>query len=103
MIRILDMSKQVACIEIKTRVATNKIDLAESAMKQYGRIEWCWYDDDDIFKKCVHLGNRGHVICQACVTNFNIGIFVTSKAGSEEGSIIQIIVVQFTMNDFKQC
>ena len=100
-INILDMSKQVLCVEIKTRVAANTVDLVESAMRQHGRIAWCC-SDDAIFNDCVPLGNRGKIIHQECVTNFNHGIFVTAKVEEGEGSIIQTIIVKIYNEWFKK-
>ena len=60
-ITIQNGTNKVAYVEIKTRVAMYTIDLAESAIKQHGRIVWCLYDNDN-FKDYVTSGNRGQVI-----------------------------------------
>ena len=84
----------MSCVEIKARVVSNRIDLAEPVMNKDGRSLWFFYDND-IFNNYIPAGNRGQVVHQACVNNFKYGVFVTAKVEEEEESIIQIIIIIF--------
>ena len=59
--------QDLACIEIKTRVAQTTIEAADVAVSNHGRIVRCQYDDE-VFKECVPATtNRIEVIHQAAI------------------------------------
>ena len=89
------LNDSVACVEIKTRVKPLTIEKAETARRQFGRVVWCYYDDET-FKKCVPSENRQQVLHQAAVTKLSVGVFVTAKVEENQGSIVQIIIAKIT-------
>ncbi|KAG7357906.1 hypothetical protein IV203_014519 [Nitzschia inconspicua] len=66
---------------------------AESSATKHGLVVNCVFGDDT-FKDCVPAENRAQVLHQALVTNFEYGLFVTSKVKGGEGSLVQVVVIQ---------
>jgi len=97
------LEKQLACVEIKTRVSANTIMKAENAREAVressvhgdGKVAVCKYDDV-VFKKCVPSANRKQVIHQAVVAGMRWGVFITAKVEETQGSIVQILFVEFS-------
>ncbi|KAG7341212.1 hypothetical protein IV203_023163 [Nitzschia inconspicua] len=46
------------------------------------------------FKDCVPAENRAQVLHQALVTQFDYGLFVTSKVQGGEGNLVQVVVME---------
>ena len=80
------------CVEIKTRVAPDTIQAAESAAQKFGRMVECHYGDEK-FNGCVPTQNCRQVMHQAVITGLSYGIFVTAKVQDGTGSLVQIVVV----------
>ena len=91
---------QLACLEIKTRVSENTINVTEEAARKYGRLVYCTFDDEK-FKICVPASNRKQIIHQALVTGLKYGVFVVAKVEEGEGSLIQTVVVKI-LDDQKE-
>ncbi|KAG7374991.1 hypothetical protein IV203_014086 [Nitzschia inconspicua] len=69
---------------------------AESSATKHGLVVNCVFGDDT-FKDCVPAENRAQVLHQALVTNFEYGLFVTSKVKGGEGSLVQVVVIQISV------
>ena len=80
----------MACIEIKICTSENTIVVAEDTLTNHDRIIYCSCNDG-VFKYCVPSINREKILHQDAISNYNIGIFVTSKVEEEDGSIFQIL------------
>ena len=91
---------QLACVEIKTRVADSTITIANETLAKHGRFVRYNYGDT-VFKDYVPCNNYIQVIHQACVSTFNTGMLVTAKVKEQEERIGQIVVVSFTDNDLE--
>jgi hypothetical protein len=78
--------KQVLFVEMKTRQTGQTISAAREAVKNYGELVFCKYDDD-IFKGCVPASNRKQLLHQSMVTNLKYGLFVTAVAFDNESEI----------------
>ena len=85
----------------KTRVSENTIMDAEIAFQKHGRIVRCMYGDN-VFMDCIPSNNRSQVIHQATILHFKIGIFVTSKVEDEKGSLVQIVIIEFSDEDLNK-
>ncbi|KAG7360729.1 hypothetical protein IV203_035828 [Nitzschia inconspicua] len=81
------------CLEIKTRLADTTVRTAESSATKHGSVVNCVFGDDT-FKDCVPAENRAQVLHQALVTQFDYGLFVTSKVQGGEGSLVQVVVIE---------
>ncbi|KAG7339673.1 hypothetical protein IV203_025283 [Nitzschia inconspicua] len=79
--------------EIKTRTAASTIEAAEAARSRHGKTVICVFGDD-IFNDCVPAANRSQVMHQAVVTQFDYGMFVTSKVDDGSGSIVQVVIIE---------
>ena len=105
----LNLEPQLTMVEIKTIVSETTILKAENAREAVqaesvegdGKVVVCNYDDE-IFKKYLPSTNRKQVIHQAVVGGMTWGVFITAKVEELQGSIIQIVFVQFTENDREQ-
>ncbi|KAG7368557.1 hypothetical protein IV203_031300 [Nitzschia inconspicua] len=81
------------CLEIKSRLADTTVRTAESSATKHGPVVNCVLRDDT-FKDCVPAENRAQVLHQALVTQFDYGLFVTSKVQGGEGSLVQVVVIE---------
>ncbi|KAG7341772.1 hypothetical protein IV203_006864 [Nitzschia inconspicua] len=81
------------CLEIKSRLADTTVRRAESSATKHGSVVNCVFGDDT-FKDCVPAENRAQVVHQALVTQFDYGLFVTSKVQGGEGSLVQVVVIE---------
>ena len=79
--------KQVLFVEMKTRQTGHTISAAKEAVKNYGELVFCKYDDD-IFQGCMPALNRKQLLHQSMVTNLMYGLFVTAVAFDIESEII---------------
>ncbi|KAG7341411.1 hypothetical protein IV203_023363 [Nitzschia inconspicua] len=75
------------------RTAASTIEAAEAARSRHGKTVICVFGDD-IFNDCVPAANRSQVMHQAVVTQFDYGMFVTSKVDDSSGRILQVVIIE---------
>ncbi|KAG7355671.1 hypothetical protein IV203_000357 [Nitzschia inconspicua] len=80
------------CLEIKSRLADTAVCTAEASAMKHGLVINGVFDDDT-FRYCVPAATGAQVLHQALVTQFDYGLFVTSKVKGGEGSLVQVVVI----------
>ena len=90
--KLQDGTEEIACVEVKTRVAEMTINEVRESVEEHRQTVYCTVNDD-VFEACVPSGHCSQVIHQGFVSALSYSVYVQGNVEDSEGCIMQIVVI----------